>query len=100
MGLGYGFDGGVILNTNGNNTINSAINLTNGAGGSSIGSAAGTLTLAGSISTIQSGRTLEFNGAGNIVASGVISDGVTNNLPITMNGTGNLRSPHRTVTRA
>ena len=89
-GLGYGFDGGVILNTNGNNTINSAINLTNGAGGSSIGSAAGTLTLAGSISTIQSGRTLEFNGAGNIVASGVISDGVTNNLPITMNGTGKL----------
>ena len=89
-GLGYAADTGIILNTSDNNTIQSAIDLTNGANGTSIGSAAGTLTLAGSITAIQTNRTLEFNGAGNIVDTGGISNGATNGLPVTINGTGKL----------
>lgn len=88
-GLGYGTSNGVLLNLSGNNALTGTIQLGSGAGGSIIASEAGTLTL-GTITPTFTARTLEFTGAGNISASGVISDGSTVGLPLTKSGSGTL----------
>ncbi len=88
-GLGYGANNGVLLNLSGNNAITGTIQLGSGAGGSILASDAGTLTL-GPITATFTARTLEFTGAGNHTASGVISDGSTTALPVTKSGTGTL----------
>lgn len=88
-GLGYGANLGVLLNASGNNSLTGTIQLGSGAGGSIIASDAGTLGL-GPITATSTARTLEFTGAGNFSASGVISDGSTVALPVTKTGAGTL----------
>lgn len=90
-GLGYGAVNGVLLNLSGNNAIAGSVVLGSGAGGSVIASDSGTLTIGvGGITTNYVLRTLEFTGAGNIVVSGAISDGVTVALPLAKSGAGTL----------
>jgi fibronectin-binding autotransporter adhesin len=89
-GQGYLADTGVIRSLSGSNTINSAISLGAGAGGTSIGADAGILTLTGSITANTTARTLEFTGAGTILVTGNISDGATVGLPVTLTGPGTL----------
>lgn len=72
-----GFNG-QIENLSGDNTLSGAINFANvGSVTTAINSLAGTLTLGGAISTTltTANRTFAFGGAGNVVSSGIISDG-------------------------
>lgn len=89
-GQGYGTSNGVRLNVSGTNTFTGAIHLISGAGGSIIGSDAGTLVLSGTISAGTTTRTLEFTGAGNIDVPGVLANGTTAGLPVTKSGAGRL----------
>ena len=80
-----------ISNDSGDNIIRGTITNTAGGGGGTINSTAGTLTLAGNITTNAAGRALFLRGNGNIVSTGVISDGSTVQLPVTRDvGTGTL----------
>lgn len=75
---------GAIANDSGNNTIRGAITITSGGGGGTIISNAGNLTLTGTIAALstQVGRDLHFRGNGTGIASGIISDGGTFQLPV------------------
>lgn len=78
-------------NVSGNNTIGGAITW-NSPGGlfSNIVATSGTLTLNGSITTsLATGpRTLNFTGAGNIVSTGVISNGTAMAIGLSKSGAG------------
>jgi len=81
-----------IQNLAGDNVLNG--NLSIGSGGNTyiIQSDAGTLTLSGlvGIQSLGSQRSLVFQGAGNIVISGVITNGATFPDSVVKNGTGTL----------
>jgi len=78
-----------IQNLTGANKINGVITMTSGGGGTTIQSDAGTLTLAGNITSDQA-RPLVLQGAstGANLVSGVISNGTTGTNTLTKNGTG------------
>jgi fibronectin-binding autotransporter adhesin len=71
---------GVIFNEAGNNEIDGTITLYSGGNGSYILANAGTLTLAGNIFPVTTGRDLRLGGAGNGIVTGVIADGSGTNL--------------------
>ncbi|MBK8038650.1 MAG: autotransporter-associated beta strand repeat-containing protein [Verrucomicrobiaceae bacterium] len=66
---------GAIINEAGDNTILGSINLTGGGGDTKILVTGGTLTLAGSIAPIATGRNLLLDGAGSGTVTSVISNG-------------------------
>lgn len=82
-----------IENLSGNNSLNSNITIANGGGnGVNILSLAGTLTLTGSMSSggsITSSRTYSFAGAGDIVVSGTITNGIQG-ISVTKENSGTL----------
>jgi autotransporter-associated beta strand protein len=80
---------GAIINEAGDNTILGTINLTGGGGDTKIVVSGGTLTLAGSIVPIATGRNLLLDGAGAGFVSGQISNGSGVNLLAGVNKQGN-----------
>lgn len=84
------FDGGGIINLDGDNRINGSISISGGNPTLNVASASGALTLAGNISAAVAGRSLILGGestAANLI-SGVISNGATVDLPVTKQGAG------------
>jgi len=78
-----------IENMAGTNTITSALTVTGtGGNGVAVSSDAGLLTLSGAISTTLTSRGVEFNGTGNGVAAGIISDGTSAPFFVNKDGTG------------
>ena len=77
-----------ILSVSGNNILSGAIDLNVGGSAGNIQSEAGLLTLSGNIATTTAVvRNLHLGGAGNGLASGVISNG-TGTVTVTKNGAG------------
>lgn len=65
---------GTLVNDSGNNVIQGNVTVSSGGGGAVIVANAGSLTILGTIAPNSTGRNLTFRGAGNITASGIISD--------------------------
>jgi fibronectin-binding autotransporter adhesin len=88
-GTGTGAIGYAIENVSGDNTINGAIRMTAGGGGTVIQSTGGTLTLAGPVNS-DSTRSLILQGTstGANTVSGVISNGAAGTAGLTKTGTG------------
>ncbi|MEY4242462.1 MAG: hypothetical protein RLZZ245_47 [Verrucomicrobiota bacterium] len=79
------------IESTGNNTLNGNINFGN-VGGliTNVISSSGALTIAGNMSTsLGSGRTFNFGGAGNTMVNGAINDG-TSAVSVSKNGAGSL----------
>lgn len=80
---------GTVVNASGDNIIRGPINVTSGGGGAAFNARSGSLTLAGNITPIDVGRALFFRGNGTGLASGIIANGTTVDMPITRDlGTG------------
>ena len=89
-GLSITLSGTELRNASGDNTVRGNINAATGAGGSTLSSNAGTLTLAGTLQTANSGgRTVTLGGSstGANTISGRIVDGVST-LTLQKSGTG------------
>jgi autotransporter-associated beta strand protein len=76
---------GAIINEAGDNTIFGPINLTGGGGDTKILVNGGTLTLAGSIAPIATGRNLLLDGAGTGIVTSPISNGSGANVLLGVN---------------
>ncbi|MBK8092972.1 MAG: autotransporter-associated beta strand repeat-containing protein [Verrucomicrobiaceae bacterium] len=79
---------GAIINEAGDNSILGPINLTGGGGDTKILVNGGTLTLAGSIAPIATGRNLLLDGAGSGIVASVISNGSGANVLLGVNKQG------------
>ena len=78
-----------LRNVSGANTLSGTLRIANSGGNYAIESAAGTLTLSGSVyNSIPTSRTLAFIGAGNGIISGFLGDGSGGVLSIDKQGTG------------
>jgi autotransporter-associated beta strand protein len=66
--------GGALVNESGTNTVQGDIGMPYGGGAANINVKGGLLNLAGTISAISPGRTLQLGGVGNGVLSGVAAD--------------------------
>lgn len=84
------FDGGGIVNLDGNNRIDGAINIASGNAALNLSSSAGSLTVTGNIAASVAGRSLVLGGASTALntISGVIANGATTALPVTKQGAG------------
>ncbi len=76
----------VIANDSGNNTIEGNISMTSGNGATIISSDSGLLTLNGSLTATAATRQLQVRGNGAGVINGVISNGLTVNMPVLKDG--------------
>jgi len=83
---------GAIINEAGNNVVSGNITPTGGGGATKVLVNAGTLTLDGSIAPNTTGRDFLLDGAGNGVANGIISNGISGsstNILLSVNKQGN-----------
>lgn len=84
------YNGGVLVNDSGSNTIQGPIGMPNGGGNPLIIASNGFLTLAGDIATVtgNNARTLTLDGPANGMVSGNISDSSLPQVSVTKNGSG------------
>ena len=79
---------GSIVNVAGNNTVAGQIDNTGGGGGFKANSLGGNLTISANYTATTTLRAVVLDGPSNGTVSGIISNGLTVNLPVTKSGSG------------